>query len=189
MPNKRFDDVRDGYIAVGRVLGAWGVRGDMKVEQLAPDDVLAEGRSVELEGEARTIERSKRKVRHLYLKLAGIDDRETAASLRGRYLEVLERDLGAPGEDTYYWFQLIGLHVESTAGEPLGELADIITTAGNDVFVVRGPRGEILVPGTDEIVQLIDVPGGRMVIEIVPGLLPDEPKPKRAAGRTAKRKQ
>lgn len=175
MPER--DDVRDGYVAVGRVLGAWGVRGDLKVEPLAPAAVFKPGRSIDLDGQPRSIERSARKDRHLHLKLDGIDDRETAAACRGRYLEVAEAALEPPGEDTYYWYQLIGLRVESTEGEPLGEIADIITTAGNDVFVVRGPRGEILVPGVDDVVQEIDIERGRMVIELVPGLLPDRPTP------------
>jgi 16S rRNA processing protein RimM len=158
-------------VAVGRVIGAWGVRGDLKVEPLAPPAAFKPGRTVHLGGIEFTIERSRRTARLLYLKLSGIDDRERAADERGRYLQVPEAALEPPGEDTYYWYQLIGLHVVSTAGEELGQISEIITTGGNDVFVVRGPRGELLIPAIDDVVQEIDIPAGRMLIEPISGLL------------------
>jgi 16S rRNA processing protein RimM len=153
------------------VLGAWGVRGDLKVEPLAPPPAFTPGRTVYLCETEYTIERSRRTERLIYLKLSGIDDRERAADERGRYLHVPEAALDPPGEDTYYWYQLIGLHVVSTAGEELGQITEIITTGSNDVFVVRGPRGELLIPAIDDVVQEVDIPAARMLIEPIPGLL------------------
>jgi 16S rRNA processing protein RimM len=165
------EEVRDGFVAVGRVLGAWGVRGDLKVEPLAPPAAFKPGRTVYLCGTEYTIERSRRTERLLYLKLSGIDDRERAADERGRYVQVPEAALDPPGEDTYYWYQLIGLHVVSTAGEELGQITEIITTGSNDVFVVRGPRNELLIPAIDDVVREVDIPAARMLIEPIPGLL------------------
>jgi 16S rRNA processing protein RimM len=153
------------------VLGAWGVRGDLKVEPLAPPAVFKPGRTVYLGGTECRVERSRRTERLLYLKLSGIDDRELAADEHGRYLQVPEAALDPPGEDTYYWYQLIGLHVVSTAGEELGRISEIITTGSNDVFVVHGPRGELLIPAIDDVVHEVDLPGARMLIEPIPGLL------------------
>jgi 16S rRNA processing protein RimM len=153
------------------VLGAWGVRGELKVEPLAPPAAFKPSRTVYLGGNEYTIERSRRTERLLYLKLSGIDDRGRAADERGRYLQVPEATLEPPAEDTYYWFQLIGLQVISTAGEELGQISEIITTGSNDVFVVRGPRGELLIPAIDSIVRKVDIPAAHMLIEPLPGLL------------------
>jgi 16S rRNA processing protein RimM len=153
------------------VLGAWGVRGDLKVEPLAPPAAFKPGRTVHLGETEYTIERSRRTERLLYLKLSGINDRERVADERGRYLQVPEAALDPPGEDTYYWYQLIGLHVVSTAGEELGRISEIITTGSNDVFVVRGPRGELLIPAIEDVVREVDIPAARMLIEPIPGLL------------------
>ncbi|MDP9181125.1 MAG: ribosome maturation factor RimM [Chloroflexota bacterium] len=153
------------------MLGAWGLRGDLKVEPLAPPAAFKPGRTVYLGGNECTIERSRRTERLLYLKLSGIEGRERAADERGRYLLVPEATLDPPAEDTYYWFQLIGLHVVSTAGEELGQISEIITTGSNDVFVVRGPRGELLIPAIDDVVQEVDIPAARMLIEPIAGLL------------------
>ena len=147
------------------------MRGDLKVEPLAPPPAFKPGRTVFLDQTEYTIERSRRAARMLYLKLAGIDDRERAAEERGRYLQVPETALDPPGEDTYYWFQLIGLRVVTTAGEELGEITEIITTGSNEVFVVRGPRGELLIPAIEDVVQEVDIPGGRILIDPIPGLL------------------
>jgi 16S rRNA processing protein RimM len=163
--------VRDGFVAVGRILGAWGVRGDLKVLPLAPPEVLAVGRTVHLGETPRKIERSRPHDKILHLKLSGVNNREDAAELRGLYLELPESELPHPGEDTYYHYQLIGLRVVTTAGEELGEIAEIISTAGNDVFVVRGKRGEVLIPSVEDVVPEVDIAGRRMVVEPVPGLL------------------
>ena len=109
----------------------------------------------------------------LRLKLSGIDDREAAAALRGEYILLTEAELGSPGEDRYYRFQLIGLRVVSTTGEDIGEIAEVFATASNDIFVVKGPRGESLIPAVDDVVQEIDLDSGKVTIEVIPGLLGD----------------
>jgi 16S rRNA processing protein RimM len=147
------------------------VHGDVKIEPLAPDNLLAAGRTVYIGPTAYKIERSRRRERHLYLKLAGIDDPETAVALRGRYLQAPESSLEPPGEDTYYHYQLIGLHVITTSGEELGVVKEILATGANDVFVVRGPEREVLIPSIGDVVREVDIEGGRIVIEPIPGLL------------------
>ena len=82
-----------------------------------------------------------------------------------------ESDLEPPPEGEFYRFQLIGLRVVSTEGAEIGEITDVLTTAANEVFVVRGPRGEVLVPAIDDIVQSVDIEAGVVTIEVVPGLL------------------
>ena len=171
------DDLHPGYVAVGRVLSPWGVRGDLKVEPLADlPSLLSPGRSVSVGSQTHTIQRSRRRGRLLHIKLSGIDDRDAAEALKDRYLQLPESELEPLREGQYYRFQLIGLSVRSSAGQTLGRVSRILTTPSNDVFVVDGPRGEILVPAIDDIVKEIDIEGGGMTIEVVPGLLPPQPK-------------
>jgi 16S rRNA processing protein RimM len=166
-----------GYVAVGRVSTSWGVRGVAKVIPFVDKpERLAPGRTVTVSGRRHTIESSRWQKGIAYLKLSGIDDRESAFALRGQLLTVPEDELEPLGEGEYYRFQLLGLAVESTVGAPLGRVTDVLTTGANDVYVVRGERGEILVPATDDIVKEIDLERGRMVIEDVPGLTPDAGK-------------
>ena len=161
-----------GYVAVARILGAWGVQGDVKIEPLAPRKMLASGRAIRLAGRDAKIERV-RGTGGVFLKLEGVDNRETAAGLRNEYLLVPETDLEALPEGEYYRFQLIGLRAVTTEGRDLGEITEIIESRGNDVFVVNGPGGESLIPVIEDVVQEIDVEGGTVTIEVVPGLLKD----------------
>jgi len=74
----------------------------------------------------------------------------------------------------YHHSQIIGLEVETTRGEPLGDITEIISadnTEVNDIYVVNGNRGEILIPAIEDVVKSIDLERGRMVIEPIKGLL------------------
>jgi 16S rRNA processing protein RimM len=163
-----------GHVAVGRVATAWSVRGLLKVIPLVDKrQRLAPGRTIHLDGTPRPIESARWHKGHVYLKLAGIDDRETAFALRDRLLTVPESELEPLPEGQYYRFQLIGLTVTTTAGAALGEVTDVITTGANDVYVLHGDRGEVLIPATADVIRQIDLEAGRMLIEEGPGLIPE----------------
>ena len=166
-----------GHVAVGRVSSSWGVGGVVKVIPLVDKpERLGHGRRVTVAGQRRTIESSRWQKGLVYLKLSGIDDREAAFALRERLLTVPESELEPLEEGVYYRFQIVGLAVESTAGASLGRVTDVLSTGANDVYVVLGEGGEILVPATNDIVKEIDLESGRMVIHEVPGLIPDAGK-------------
>jgi 16S rRNA processing protein RimM len=93
--------------------------------------------------------------------LDGIDSREGAEALAGRYLEVPSRELDA---DTYYWDDLVGLRVDGPEGETIGELVEVFRAGGNEVYRIVGPAGERLVPALRGAVQSIDLEAGRVVL-------------------------
>ena len=166
------EELPAGYVAIGRVLAPFGVSGEIKVDPLAPPQTFEPGRSVALRATVREIESSRRHKGAVLLKLAGIDTPEDVAGYRGEYLQLPEGDLAALDEGEYYRYELIGLRVVSTEGEELGEIAEVLERPANDVFVVRGAKGEALIPAVDDIVREVDVEGGVITIEVVPGLLP-----------------
>ncbi len=183
------DEIASGCVAVGRVLGAWGLRGDLMVEPLAPAENLSPGRTVWLQGKPIAIERSRTRGRYVYLKLEGIDDREAAAAVRDSYLQVPEAELGPLKEGEYYRFQLLGMQVRATDGRDLGRVTDVMSTAGSDVFVVNGPAGEVLLPAVDDIVRDVDLTARRITVEVVPGLLPPAAETARSQPRSLSRKR
>ncbi|MCH8345607.1 MAG: 16S rRNA processing protein RimM, partial [Chloroflexi bacterium] len=79
-------------------------------------------------------------------------------------------------EGQYYRFQIIGLEVRNATGAILGRVTDILTTGANDVYIVRSEKREILVPATDDVIKEIDVERGLMLIEEIPGLIPEPPR-------------
>ncbi len=90
--------------------------------------------------------------------------------LRGQLLQV-EMSQAIPLEEgEYYLYQLEGLQVLSDQGKELGTIVEVIETGANNVFVVRGPDGELLLPDTEEVVLDIDFDKGKMTVHLLPGL-------------------
>lgn len=106
------------------------------------------------------------------LKLTGCEDRNTAESLRGEWLQVPQEEAIPLKEGEYYLYQLQGLAVYDEEGNLLGTLVEVLETKANNVFVVKGERGEVLIPDTAEVVKTIDFENGRITIHVIPGLLP-----------------
>ena len=83
---------------------------------------------------------------HVLLKLGGINSRSDAENLRTYWLMVPEAEALPLEEGEFYLYQLEGLAVYTDEGEYLGEYVETIETKANDVFVVHGPAGELLLP-------------------------------------------
>jgi 16S rRNA processing protein RimM len=100
-----------------------------------------------------------------WLRFREIPGREQAEGLRGRYLEIDRPDEPRePGR--WYWHELMGLAVRSTAGEDLGTVVDIYRAGGAEVFLVRGPRGELDVPGVRGIVTDLAPERGELIVDL-----------------------
>jgi 16S rRNA processing protein RimM len=110
----------------------------------------------------------------LLLKLGGCDDRNKAEELRGMLVQIPTKEAMPLEEGEYYHFQIIGAAVETESGEALGRVVEVLETGANDVYVVRGPRGEVLVPAIESVVRELDPDAKRVVIRPLPGML-DEP--------------
>lgn len=163
------------FIAVGRVVATWGMRGDIKVEVMTDfPDRFSPQEKVYIKGRAVTIERSRWHRGRVILKLAAIDSVEDAEGLRGRFLEVPQSQLRQLPKGEYYQFQLLGLEVWTTEGELLGQIAHILPTGSNDVYVVPSRHGELLIPAIEDVVKSVDLKRGRIVIEVIAGLLQEK---------------
>jgi len=149
------------FIAVGRVVTVCGVRGEVKVEVMTdfPDRF------------SPTIEQSRWHRGRVILKLATIDRVEDATELRGQFLEVPQSQIRPLQNGEYYQFQILGLEVWTTEGELLGRIAHILPTGSNDVYVVPSKHGELLIPAIEDVVISVDLAKGRIVIELIEGLL------------------
>lgn len=167
------------YLLVGRVLRPHGVRGELRVKIITdyPERLvqhahfyLAHSNSPEIV-HRYPVEGLRLHKKALLLKLDGCDDRNAADELRGMLVQIPVEDAVPLEEGEYYLFQLIGVRVETESGEWLGQVVKVIETGANDVYVVRGPRGEVLLPAVDEVVLELDLESKHMVVRLLPGLL------------------
>ena len=157
---------------VGVVLGAHGVNGEVRVRVLS--DVphrFNPGETLLLQDRERTIESSSFSNRGaLLLKLQGINSPAAARELTG--LELTARTDSSPPlpEGEFFHYQLIGLQVVTDEGESLGRITEIIVTGSNDVYVVTGPGGDILLPALSQVILNVDLRVGAMTVHLMDGL-------------------
>jgi len=65
----------------------------------------------------------------------------------------------------------IGLEVIDELRGALGVIEDVILTGANDVWVVNGAFGEVLIPVIDDVVTEVDEPAGVVTVRLLPGLI------------------
>lgn len=163
------------YLAIGRVLRPHGVQGELRVEIYTDfPEHLAELDTVYIGPEHRsyTLTHTRRHRDVLLLTVKECADRTTADALRGALVEIARKDAVPLEEEEYYHFQVIGMQVTTDDGELLGEVVEVLTVPGaNDVFVIHGPRGEILLPAIADVVQALDFDARSMRVHLLPGLL------------------
>ncbi len=163
------------FIAVGQVAKPHGVRGEVAVEMLTdfPGRFALLERVYLGEDDPRPValENVRFHSGRALLKLGGYDDRTAVERLRGELI-LVPIDEAMPLEpDQYYQDDLIGLEVWTTDEEHLGQVVEILETGANDVYIVHGDRGEILLPAIADVVQWIDLEENRMVVELMEGLI------------------
>ena len=103
--------------------------------------------------------------------LAGVEDRDAAEEWRGSRVYVRATDAVPLGEDEYYYHQLVDLRVITVEGEALGRITGVVATGANDVYVVEGDRGEVLIPAIRDVVLGIDLAAGTVTVKLPEGLL------------------
>jgi 16S rRNA processing protein RimM len=161
------------------VTGTHGLRGDLKVRLVSGDPTsLLEAEQVRFRqphGEItpHVLAGATAHKGNVLLRLAGRDGIDAVQDLVG--CEVLMRvgDLAELAEDEYYWMDLQGLRVVDRSRGEIGLLADLFSTAAHDIYVVRGPYGEILIPAVEGIVVEVDTAGRQMIVDLPEGLVPE----------------
>jgi 16S rRNA processing protein RimM len=152
-------------IRVGQVAGAYGLEGAVKVIPLTDfQDRFDPGASLLLDGSQREVEWSREGQPGLVVKLQGIDNRTLAELFRGRYLEVPDDQMRALEQGRFYHRQLVGLPVETSSGERLGVIAEVLERPANDVWVCHDGPIEHLIPATKNAVLEVDLTAGRVVV-------------------------
>lgn len=156
-------------VCVGVIVGAHGVRGALRVKSftIQPTDLVAYG-PVEAEDGKRQFQptllgESQKGV--VLIKLDGVDDRNAAEALKGTKLMVPRAALPEPEEEEFYYSDLIGLRAELQDGTLLGKVKAVFDFGGGDVVEIKGPNGAVMYPFTRAVVPVVDISGGRLVID------------------------
>ena len=163
------------YLAIGRVAGAFGLRGEVKVKVHTdyPERFHQLKRVYLGEGDNPrpvTVLGARSHKDRFLLQLEGCSERTTAEGLRGQWLYIPIEEAMPLTEDEYYVHEVLGLRVETVEGEFLGHVQEVIFTGANEVFVVEEDKGELLLPVLEDVVLEIDRAGERVLVTLPPGL-------------------
>jgi 16S rRNA processing protein RimM len=162
-------------MVLGRVLGAFGIRGWIKIRPFTgsfdgllelSDWVLNQG------GASLSVQVEQAKIHGAFVlaQLKGIADRGQAEALRGADITVAREQLPEPGDGEYYWSDLIGLAVRNVHGVELGRVTGLIAAPAHDVLRVAAEPAqdagrEQLIPFVEPILRQIDLAGGCLVVD------------------------
>jgi 16S rRNA processing protein RimM len=167
------------WATIGKVVAPFGVRGELKVLSLTDiPNRFAELETIYL-GPGRTPHHitSVRpyKGEMVVLQLVGIEDANTAETLRNLELSIPVSQLAQLPPDSYYQHDILGLQVSTLSGRHLGPIVDIILTGSNDVYVIKAADGrQMLIPAIKDVIKQVDLIRQMMYIEPIAGLLDND---------------
>jgi 16S rRNA processing protein RimM len=163
-------------LLVGTIGRPHGIRGEVSVNVRTdePERRFAVGSVMQTRRGPFTVGSTRWHQSRLLVHFDEVPDRTAAEQLRGLELRVDVALGDRPDDpDEFYDHHLVGLRAESAAGDPLGEVVDVLHLPMQDVLVVRRDGRDRLVPFVSEIVHEVDLDSGRAVVEEIPGLLED----------------
>ncbi len=164
------------YLAVGRIVRAHGIHGEVSMTVLTEFPERFETTEWfylgnEFAAEPYHLKSYRWHRDNMLLTLDEVVDRTQAEQLRGLFVQVpIDEAIPLP-DGSYYLYQLLGLQVVTTAGQSLGVIEDILETGANDVYVVKDGNKEMLLPDISEVVKSIDLEKNQMIVEIIAGLI------------------
>lgn len=168
---------RSRHLVLGRIVKVLGLRGEVKVLAAVSEEALFRGLkgvyvgSGEEKPRYMELERLRLRPPFLLLKFKEVSSAEEAEQLVGKEVSIPPEEAPALPEGSYYYADILGLKVVSEEGEELGEVVEIWPTPANDVYVVRGRRGEWLLPAVRQVIAEVNLEGGRIVVKLMEGLI------------------
>ena len=166
----------ENALLIARIVGAHGNRGVCRVASFAESLAIFEpGRRLFLESPPAhrpwlEILWVKPHSKGALMAFRDVADRDAAETLRGTALYIDKDRLPGLEEESYYWFELIGMEVYTPDGRYLGRLESVLPTGSNDVYVVRNADLETLVPALASVVKSVDTARMRMEVVLPEGL-------------------
>ena len=176
-------------VEVGRVVGAWGIKGGIRVKPFAADpqalfsskrwyiqpSEVPRPQGLKPLGPLPALLRiiSAREQGDSVVATAhDLDDRNLAEALKGARIFVPRSSFPTPDSNEFYWVDLIGMAVRNRSGAELGRVIGLIETGPHCVLQVRPVEAtadagaeERLIPFVDAYVDQVDQAAGCITVD------------------------
>lgn len=148
-------------VAMGYIKGVFGIKGWLKIAANTEySDSLLDYPEWQLVKDGKTVsvtlEAGKVVNGELQVKFEGINDRDLAFSLRGYTIEIPREAFAPTEEGEYYWADLVGMTVVNKDHTVLGKVSNLMETGANDVLMIDGEHGQILIPFVSQYIETVD---------------------------------
>ena len=156
-------------IDAGKIINTHGIAGEMKAEVWldSPQFMKSFKRFFIAEKEYAVLS-SRIQKGFLYLKLTGVDDLNTAMSLKGSILKIAREDAQLPS-GAYFLCDIIGARVLDEQGTEIGVLAAIEENPAAPLYIVKGTQ-QHLIPGVPEFIRHVDPDRGVVTVHLIEGM-------------------
>mgnify|MGYP000938033713 CR=1 FL=1 len=158
-------------ILLGRVVGAFGVRGELKLESWTePRTAIFNYQPWTLRspsGQESTLTgvRGRETGKNIVAVFPGVEDRNAVDALIGTEISVPRSALPPPNADEYYWVDLEGLQVRTVEGVLLGRVSHLFSTGSNDVLSIQGDRERMVPFVQPDFVKSVDFEANLIVVD------------------------
>lgn len=158
------------WVAMGYIKRVFGVKGWVKVHSDTEytDSLLNYPQwQLSKDGQIKTVSIAESKINgdELQVRFDGINDRDSAALLRGFTIEIDRASFAEADDDEYYWTDLIGLSVINRTQENLGIVSSLMQTGAHDVLVVDGAFGRKLIPFVAQYIDEVSLPQQQICVD------------------------
>lgn len=171
LPASRGRGLADGEVELGKVVGVFGFRGELRVHLHSHNDSALVGGELPVvllgpDGERRSVKLACRPGagRRILGRIPDVLDERSAQALMGWRIVVRRVDLPQPDDGEFYVADLQGLRVVAE-GVERGRVVDVVSTAAGDLLELAVDGDTVFVPFAGAAVLEIDVAGGFLVVD------------------------
>jgi 16S rRNA processing protein RimM len=169
----------DGHTlyAVGRIVKAFGIRGELVVKPMTGDVKRFESLHTVFVGttgesaDPYTVTDVRLGGSGVRVTLAEVTDRTVAEELAGNFLFVEERERISPPAGTFFVDDMVGLQVITDEGRSIGTVQEVLHLPAQDVYVVSTGSREIMIPAVREFILAIDMAARTMTVHLIEGMM------------------
>ena len=172
------------YYKVGRIVNTFGIRGEIKLiaDTDFPKERFKKGNPLYILKDnsmvqSVTVESSRLAKGTYILKFKEFNYINEVETFKNHWLAISEEQQEELDDHQYYYHEIVGLNVYTTDNECLGTVRDIEALGSNDVWVVQSNqpgKRDILLPYIEDVVLEVDLELGRVIVDLMEGLIPDE---------------
>ena len=173
-------------VEVGRIMGAWGIKGGLKVKAFsadpqalfsskrwfiqapAADELKPRAALAAVAGRVLRVTLAREQGEHVVATAQDLDDRDAAEALTGWRIFIARTSFPTPEDDEFYWVDLIGLQVQDRQGAALGDVVGLIETGPHCVLRLSSTDSngqQRLIPFVSAYVDRVDLPGRTVTVD------------------------